>query len=203
MSFEYVTRKDYSNLKISLIELIKLVQNELRKFFTFRFDFIGSAKYNMITVGNPNKGFDFDVNFEIQKIKKEDLTEKEIRSLIIKSFNKLVNKNKTSLNYPENNSRSITLKEINQKESKIIYGVDFAIILNEGIIFHNKKESTIEWQQLRKNNDMLKNIKVIKSKGKWNEFRKKYLEKKNENADNDKTSCSLFIESINEIMQEI
>ncbi|MDE6429213.1 MAG: hypothetical protein K2K18_01735, partial [Malacoplasma sp.] len=110
MSFEYVTRKDYSNLKISLIELIKLVQNELRKFFTFRFDFIGSAKYNMITVGNPNKGFDFDVNFEIQKIKKEYLTEKEIRSLIIKSFNKLVNKNKTSLNYPENNSRSITLK---------------------------------------------------------------------------------------------
>ncbi|MDE6645897.1 MAG: hypothetical protein K2J69_01130, partial [Malacoplasma sp.] len=75
MTFTYVTKKEYSDLKVSLIELIKLVQNEFRNdYFTFQFNFIGSAKYNMITIGNPNKGFDFDVNFEIQKIKRKDLS---------------------------------------------------------------------------------------------------------------------------------
>ena len=204
MTFTYVTKKEYSDLKVSLIELIKLLQNEFRNdYFTFQFNFIGSAKYNMITIGNPNKGFDFDVNFEIQKIKRKDLSAQKIKELVIKKFNELVAKNKINLSYPENNSRSITIKEKDIQKSKILYGVDIAIIWNDEIIFHNKKQSTLEWQELRKNNEMLGNITEIKKKGKWNKFREIYLQKKNDYINKDKESCSLFIESINEIMQEI
>ncbi|MDE5949271.1 MAG: hypothetical protein K2O21_03500 [Malacoplasma sp.] len=204
MTFTYVTKKEYSDLKVSLIELIKLVQNEFRNdYFTFQFNFIGSAKYNMITIGNPNKGFDFDVNFEIQKIKRKDLSAQKIKELVLKKFNELVTKNKINFSYPENNSRSMTIKEKDTQKSKILYGVDIAIIWNDEIIFHNKKQSTLEWQELRKNNEMLGNITEIKKKGKWNKFREIYLQKKNDYINKDKESCSLFIESINEIMQEI
>ncbi|MDE6893891.1 MAG: hypothetical protein K2J02_00760, partial [Malacoplasma sp.] len=122
---------------------------------------------------------------------------------VLKKFNELVTKNKINFSYPENNSRSMTIKEKDTQKSKILYGVDIAIIWNDEIIFHNKKQSTLEWQELRKNNEMLGNITEIKKKGKWNKFREIYLQKKNDYINKDKESCSLFIESINEIMQEI
>ncbi len=47
--FKYVTKKEYQPVKNELIELINLVQDEVREYFTFRYDFIGSASRNMIT----------------------------------------------------------------------------------------------------------------------------------------------------------
>ena len=60
--FEYVTKKEYGPIKEELIDLIRMVQDDVREHFTFRYDFIGSASRNMITreVGG-NVGYDFDV----------------------------------------------------------------------------------------------------------------------------------------------
>ena len=47
--FEYVTKKEYGPVKEELINLIRMVQDDVREHFTSRYDFIGSASRNMIT----------------------------------------------------------------------------------------------------------------------------------------------------------
>lgn len=42
--FEYVSKKEYGPVRDELIDLIHLVQDEVREYFTFRYDFIGSAR---------------------------------------------------------------------------------------------------------------------------------------------------------------
>lgn len=65
-NFKYVPKKEYLPVKKELINLINLVQNEVREYFTFSFEFIGSASRNMITRDeSSNVGYDFDVNIMV------------------------------------------------------------------------------------------------------------------------------------------
>ena len=60
--FRYVSKNEIAPLKNQVIELIGLVQDEIRKYFTFQYEFIGSVKRNMVTCdAKSNIGFDFDV----------------------------------------------------------------------------------------------------------------------------------------------
>ena len=64
-NFTYVSKKEAAPYKKEIIKLIKTVKKEIKKHFTFRFDFIGSSSRNMITCEkNRNIGYDFDVNIE-------------------------------------------------------------------------------------------------------------------------------------------
>ncbi len=119
MAFTYVTKKEYSDLKVSLIESIKLIQNEFRNdYFTFQFNFIGSTKYNMITVGNPNKGFDFDINFCLVKNHKNFPPEK-ISTFFKNLFDDFIKENKTNYNFPESSKSVFTFKIKDFKNSKM------------------------------------------------------------------------------------
>ena len=48
-NFKYESKRQLSPVKQELIQIIKSVQDEIRKDFTFRFDFVGSVKRNMVT----------------------------------------------------------------------------------------------------------------------------------------------------------
>ena len=48
-NFKYVSKRQLSPVKQELIQIIKSVQDEISKDFTFRFDFVGSVKRNMVT----------------------------------------------------------------------------------------------------------------------------------------------------------
>ena len=75
-------------LKNQVIELIGLVQDEIRKYFTFQYEFIGSVKRNMVTCdAKSNIGFDFDVNIMVND-DDEDYSAKEIKQILMKAFNK-------------------------------------------------------------------------------------------------------------------
>jgi len=64
--FQYVSKNEIASLKNQVIELIGLVQDEIRNFFTFQYEFIGSVKLNMVTCDVKNNiGFDFDVNIMV------------------------------------------------------------------------------------------------------------------------------------------
>lgn len=64
--FQYVSKNEIASLKNQVIELIGLVQDEIRNFFTFQYEFIGSVKLNMVTCDvKSNIGFDFDVNIMV------------------------------------------------------------------------------------------------------------------------------------------
>ena len=80
--FQYVTKKTAAPVKEELLQLIHEVQDEVRKKFTFRYDFIGSSSRNMITQDmKSNIGFDFDVNFEVND-DEQNFSPKEIRLTI-------------------------------------------------------------------------------------------------------------------------
>ena len=64
--YDYVSKNQAAPYKKELIEIIKKVQDGVRDGFTFQFTFIGSSSRNMITFDpTANKGFDFDVNIEV------------------------------------------------------------------------------------------------------------------------------------------
>ena len=61
--YEYAIRKVRKPIRDQIIELIKLVQKDLKNEFTFQYKFEGSDKFNLVTYDpRTNTGFDFDVN---------------------------------------------------------------------------------------------------------------------------------------------
>ena len=83
-NFKYVPKKEYLPVKKELINLINLVQNEVREYFTFSFEFIGSASRNMITRDeSSNVGYDFDVNIMVND-NDNVYSAKEIKQILMK-----------------------------------------------------------------------------------------------------------------------
>ena len=107
--FEYVSKSKYMPVKKELIKIINQVQDELREQFTFDYKFIGSSSRNMITYDpKTNKGYDFDINIEVNDFD-ENYSAKELKEILINTFNQVI-----KLTYPyascQNNTRVFTIK---------------------------------------------------------------------------------------------
>lgn len=202
--FEYVSKKEYQPVKNELIELINLVQDEVRDYFTFRFDFIGSASRNMITRDKKsNTGFDFDVNIRVND-DDDKYSAKEIRKILRAGFDK--HSKKFQYDNAEDSKRVITIKVKDRKNSKILHSCDFAVVNDyvdkEGydcqqFIYFNKKQNTYEWQEQPDGFYMLdEKIDWCKEHNLWQEVRNLYIEKKNKNNDSNKKSRSIFAETV-------
>ena len=206
-NYEYVPKEIALPIKEDIIELIKLVQNEVRNDFTFRFDFIGSAKRNMITYAPKSDiGFDFDVNIEVND-DDENFTPKEIKHILMKTFDKYVYGYR--YDHCKDNTRVFTIKVKDRDNSRILHSCDFAIVNNYGknrqeYIRFNKKQKSYSWEEQPKGfYDLPNKIEFCKSDPcLWNEVRDLYLYKKNFNNDIDKKSRSIFAETIHEICQQ-
>ena len=91
-NFSYVSKKEAAPYKNEIISLLKLVQKEVKEYFTFRFDFVGSSSRNMITCErNGNIGYDFDVNIEPND-PEEKYPASNIRRFIFDAIQKLMGK---------------------------------------------------------------------------------------------------------------
>ena len=89
-NFKYVAKREFMPLKNELIELIHQVQDQVRDYFTFRFDFVGSSQRNIITSDNSsNVGFDFDVNIQVND-DDEEYGPKEIKHILMNGFNEIL-----------------------------------------------------------------------------------------------------------------
>lgn len=202
--FVYVTEREAKKVKKELIELINLVQDEVRNQFTFRYDFIGSASRNMITYDkNGNTGYDFDVNLRVND-DEEEYSAKEIKDILRAGFDKHVKRFK--YDFTEDSSRVITIKVKDTKNSKILHSCDFAIVYDcedgrQQYIRYNKNQSSYTWEYQPKGFYRLpERIELIKENSLWNELRDLYLENKNKNNNPKKKSRSIFAESVNQIV---
>ena len=206
-NFTYVPPRLYKPVKKELIELIKLVQDEVREDFTFQYNFIGSSSRNMITRDKKtNVGYDFDVDLIIND-RYYEFDPEYIKNSIINALNK--HKGRFKYNKIENSKRVITIKSVDHKNSRIKYSCDFALVRNyiddeevEGqeYIFYNKKKLKCEWQeQTRGFYELSDKVEWIKENSLWNEVRIYYLEKKNRNTNHYKKSRSLYAEAVNDI----
>ena len=209
-NFYYVSKKEYQPVKNDLIELINLVQDEVRDYFTFRFDFIGSASRNMITRDDDsNVGYDFDVNIKVNDAE-NNYSAKEIKQIIRAGFDK--HSWKFNYDYSEDSKRVITIKVKDRTNSLILHSCDFAIVNDyvddngnerQEYIHFNKKQNTYEWQEQPEGFYMLpEKIEWIKSNGLWQEVRDRYLDNKNNNEDPNKKSRSIFAETIAQVYNE-
>ncbi len=106
--FRYVTKKQSRPIRQELIEIIEKVQNDVRKKFTFQYRFVGSSRRNMITYdAKSNKGFDFDVDFEVNN--KWDDSAKNIHKIIYNIINKVAPK--YGYDYCEESTSVLTIKK--------------------------------------------------------------------------------------------
>ena len=205
--FEYVTKKEFGPVKEELISLIKMVQDDVREYFTFRYDFIGSASRNMITREiNGNVGYDFDVNIRVND-PDNSYSAKKIRNILKSAFDK--HAKKFMYDDAEDSTRVITIKVKDKKNSRILHSCDFAVVNDyidedgdehQEYIHFNKKQNTYEWQEQPEGYYMLlERIDDIKEHNLWQKVRDLYLEKKSKNTDSHKKSRSIFAETVKEV----
>ena len=208
--YEYVPKAEWPPARENIIELIHLVQDEVRSSFTFTYEFIGSAARKMITREvDGNVGFDFDVNIRVNDDEGK-FKPKQIRNILRTAFDRFAKR--FGYGYGEDSTRVITLKVKDRANSRILHGCDFAVVNdytdNEGkqrqkYIHFNKKQGTYGWQEQPKGYYlMLKRMaKIKRCPGLWNEVRDVYLDKKCRNEDPGKKSRSLFAETIKEVFE--
>ena len=205
--FEYVSKREYGPVKEDLVDLIHLVQDEVREHFTLRYDFIGSASRNMITREiNGNVGYDFDVNIRVND-PDNSYSAKKIRNILKSAFDK--HAKKFMYDDAEDSTRVITIKVKDRKNSKILHSCDFAVVNDyidedgdehQEYIHFNKNQNTYEWQEQPEGYYMLlEKIDDIKEHNLWQKVRDLYLEKKSKNTDLHKKSRSIFAETVKEV----
>lgn len=207
--YEYASRKIRRPIRDKIVELLNLVQNDLKQEFTFQFKFEGSDPLNLVTYdAKTNTGFDFDINVYPNN-DEQKYSAKELKTMLINSFNKFGKK--YGFGYCENSSRVITLKVIDSKHSKILYSCDIAIVhdyldnygeWHQKLVYFNKRQNSYYWQeQPAPFYEFYDRVETIKEHGFWQEVRDLYLDKKNNNPDINKKSRSLRIEAVNEVYQ--
>ncbi len=133
-----------------------------------------------------NVGFDFDFDIEVNDYD-EEYNPEEIRDILKNAFNCVVHR--YGYNYPEDSTRVLTIKKKDYWRSRIIYSCDLAIVNND------RGNQGKGYKKLPEKIAWLKKCKL------WNEVRKIYLEKKNNNEDSNIHSRTIFAETIHEVCQ--
>lgn len=197
--YTYLSKREKNSYQEISKQIIHKVQDNLRSQFTFRYDFIGSSKYNLVTFCENNKP-DLDCDIQVND-EKENFSAENIIDLLINSFNKyLIEYNFISI---EKNSRTFTLKGDE-------FDLDIAVVYHyfddkdkSQYIRYNKHHNNYTWQYNSLAYYLIENkIKIIKDNDYWADVEEKYLEKKNTNTNPHKKSRSLFLEVINNIYNE-
>lgn len=204
--FRYVSKNERKKQKNDVIELINLVQDEVRNHFTFRYDFIGSDPRNMVTMDyNSNVGYDFDVNIRVND-DEENYGPDEIKNILMNGFNKY--NYMFSYDYCEDSKRVITIKVKDRKNSKILHSVDFAVVNDcddgrQQYIRFNKNDSTYSWEYQPKGfYELEEKAQWCKENNLWQDVRDMYINLKNSNTNPNKKSRSIYAETINNICNE-
>ena len=113
--YQYVSKREAAPYKELLISIIHQVQNSVRDKFTFQFAFIGSSKRDMITYDPlTNKGFDFDVDIEVND-DDENYSPKDIRIILRNAFNKIAPI--YGYSFCEDSTRVFTIKQVTYPSS--------------------------------------------------------------------------------------
>ena len=199
--FKYVSKRQAAPYKAELIEIIRKVQDEVWDDFTFQFTFIGSSRRNMITFDpTTNKGFDFDVNIEVND-DDEDFKPDKIRRILRKALTRI--SRQYGYDRCEDSTRVITIKTIDHRHSRVSHSCDFAIVrerkAGQQYIRFNKETGNYTWEfQKLPYKELEKRADFLKKNDHWDEVLDVYLDKKNNNDDPNKHSRALYAETINE-----
>lgn len=215
---EYIAKKDPIKREARDIfekKILKKVRKYLKKEFgkkkwSFEVFLAGSAKRNLILVGN--EGFDLDYQLRFNKIPLDYLNDAKKTKLKFKEyFDKAYKELGLDLTNCEDSAHVLTTKKLDSNR-KIVYSYDIAILKynsnNDYIILKNEKagkEDDYHYIELSNCKDFNKRYKQINSSEKWNLLRQIYKSKKESVQhlckDDRPHSFSLLGETVNEVLQ--
>jgi len=205
--YQYVSKKEYGPTRDQLLVIIHKVQDLLRKEFTFQYKLIGSGQRHLITrVEDGNKGYDFDYNLIIQTPEPGTKWNPDVvKKHFMNAFREAVKD--TEYKDPQDSTSVITIKVVEELNSKIVHSCDFAIIYypeDDGshyykYIRHDKRSNQYTWENRALSHDSDEKVKWIIKNMLWEKLKTEYLLLKNANKDKDKRSFSLYLEAVNNI----
>ena len=209
--FRYVSKRDphlrtvFKNAE----NLIREVQDAVRGNFTFQYRVVGSYARNMVTYdAKSNTGYDFDFDLIINN-EDERYSAKEIKKILQRAMGMVAKR--YGYDFPEDSTRVLTMKCKDQKNSKILHSIDFAITneytdedgndRREYIHFDKKRNQYIWCEQPSGEYNLPDRVTLLRDEGLWGELREYYLKKKNKNDNPDLHSRQLFSMAVNELIQ--
>ncbi|MDE6240794.1 MAG: hypothetical protein K2M08_00045 [Anaeroplasmataceae bacterium] len=217
---KYIAKKDPTKREARDIfenKILKKVREYIRRDFgknqwIFDVFLVGSAKRNLILVGN--EGFDLDYQLRFNKMpseyrKKAQETKLKFKEYFDKAFEELG----LDLSNCEDSTHVLTTKKLDFN-GQIIYSYDIAILRynsnNEYTILKNEKkgkgEEDYHYIPLSNSKNFNNKYKKINSSKKWNLLRKIYKSKKEAvqslRKDDRPHSFSLLVEAVNEVLQK-
>ncbi len=205
-TFKNALKKEGSKLSQELCHQLKIDYD-----IGSRAQLIGSAKRNMITQ-NENEPVDLDYNLII--VKKPIKDGKELKNAIMKSFNKVLKRN--GYDDCQDSTSAISTKYYSfKKGNQTKYKFDIGIIKEDKKgewerLIHNKtgiiQPDTWFWNQTPETRDIKTKEAFIKSKGKWNLLKEKYLKCKNDNLrfnNNGLYSFTCYERAVNDVYNQL
>lgn len=203
--YKYANQTQVKELAAWCKEILHAVQEEVRDYFTFDIRLIGSGDKRLVTQ-NAEQSFDLDYNIILQKDKKNLLDNpKQIKDIFVSRFNKIL---KESVKDYDTSSAGDSTSVITAKlvrNGKLSFSFDVAIIVenNNGVFYrltNDKNTGRYIWNELPQSTDFVERFRLIKEKGYWTDFKKRYLEKKNMHLrrQDGVKSFSIFLETLNE-----
>lgn len=192
-----------------LIQLLREVQNELRKDFTFQYRIVGSYSRDMITYdAKGNRGYDFDVDIYPNNYEGR-FTPKQIKIKLKEAIDRYCKK--YGYDAAEDSTRVLTIKVKDTRNSRIEHSIDFAIIREcadgeekwQEYIRNNKKQRYYSWERQPKGYHLLpEKIQWLHDEGLRQEVRDLYIDKKNANTAPHIHSRTIFANTVHEVCQK-
>lgn len=199
--YDYVSRKEVKKyIRIFQDWMISLYPAIKQCGISFTYQLVGSAKRNLV-VRHHNQGFDCDFQIFITKNQRQ-LEGKVIKQIFIDNLNRIVAKE--GFSFCENSKSAITIKKVNQDESKIKISYDIVIIEKRydnyyilRIINKGQQNERYVYELLPEMKGLRDKILQIKGISNWGKLRTIYYKKKTNNIEN-KKAYQLFYEAVNE-----
>lgn len=202
---EYLTKRQVKKNRNEFYNIYQMLKSKLGEEWSTSYTLVGSAKRNLVLVGN--EGYDLDFHIYIHKSPIQD--EKEIKGLFKEKLDEIINN--YDLSFCEDSTHVLTTNKITN--GQVEYSYDVAIMRKskngEYLILKNEKGNNgngpYYFIQVPKAKGFVEKYKQIDDVIKWEKLRSKYKEKKEAqqgiSKQDRKHSFSLLLESINEVIK--
>lgn len=204
---KFVSKAEVKEKKQPMINILNNIVRDHKKEFGkgLNYGIVGSVKRNLVFQrGDSPWDIDFQINVNKNLLEEELGNSHKVRMWFFDKFKNY------ALDYKVENSTSvITIRKITD-DGVVVSSFDVALISREQdkvmVLKFNKISHEFIWNELGNNSEGYSKYKEIKGSDMWDTLRGIYLDKKCENfdlsKDEQKSSSSLLLESINETLQK-
>ena len=201
--YSFANQNDVRELAKWCESIIRTIQKDHKEYITFSFNLIGSGGKKLVTQ-NADEAFDLDYNLIIQKDRQGLIDNpKKLKNIILNAFDRRLKENVEGYKGAKDSKSVITIIFSNGIKRTFSFDVAIYVEADNGYTYkliHDKENRKYIWNQVPKSKNYSEKMQAIKKAGKWEEFKKRYLELKNSHlccGDNIK-SFSVFLETLNE-----